>query len=119
MAEPYQLVTNSDGVLRVEDNAYIPNDGGNRDWQEYQDWLAAGNTPDPAPPLPEIVPVPDSNKRLDNGVTAATDAYEEYTPAVNQRAAAGEPSVEERLLRLEQTIKAMCDGHMADASPGF
>jgi hypothetical protein len=49
MAQPYQLITNSDGVLRIEDNAHIPNDGGNRDWQAYQVWLSEGNTPDPAP----------------------------------------------------------------------
>ena len=24
----------------------IPNAAGNRDWQEYQDWLSDGNTPD-------------------------------------------------------------------------
>ena len=53
MAQPYQLITNSDGVLRIEDNAHIPNHGGNRDWQEYQAWLAEGNTPDPAPLPPE------------------------------------------------------------------
>jgi hypothetical protein len=56
MAQPYQLITNSDGVLRVADNAHIPNDGGNRDWQEYTSWLAEGNTPDPAPPPPDPPP---------------------------------------------------------------
>jgi len=25
----------------------IPNDPGNKDWITYQNWLAAGNTPDP------------------------------------------------------------------------
>jgi hypothetical protein len=42
----YKLLEN--GVLRLSDNASIPNDPGNRHWQEYQTWLAAGNTPDPA-----------------------------------------------------------------------
>lgn len=50
MTQPYQLITNSDGVLRVEDNAHIPNDGGNRDWQAFLAWKAEGNTPDPPPP---------------------------------------------------------------------
>lgn len=37
-----------DGVLRLSDNAVIPFDPGNTDYQEYQRWLAAGNTPLPA-----------------------------------------------------------------------
>ena len=36
------------GVVRLMDNAFIPGDMANRDWREYQDWLAAGNRPAPA-----------------------------------------------------------------------
>jgi hypothetical protein len=32
------------GVLR-SDNAFVPNEPGNRDWQEYLRWLAEGNEP--------------------------------------------------------------------------
>jgi hypothetical protein len=39
-------VTNS-LIKRLPDNAYIPNDLDNTDWQAYQEWLAAGNTPLP------------------------------------------------------------------------
>jgi hypothetical protein len=56
MASEYQLVTSFDGVKRTADEAFIPNDGGNRDWQEYQSWLAEGNTPDPAPAPPDPPP---------------------------------------------------------------
>lgn len=41
----YQLTEH--GVIRRSDNAYIPDAEGNRDWQEYQEWVAAGNTPEP------------------------------------------------------------------------
>ena len=34
-------------ILRLPDNAQIPNDPDNVDWQAYQEWLAAGNTPLP------------------------------------------------------------------------
>jgi hypothetical protein len=35
-------------VLRVEDNAFIPFDEANTDYQAYLKWLAEGNEPLPA-----------------------------------------------------------------------
>lgn len=46
----YQHISNSDAVLRYSDQAHIPPDGGNRDWQAYQDYVAAGGVTDPPPP---------------------------------------------------------------------
>jgi hypothetical protein len=52
MAE-YQL-TATDAVIRTADGATIPADPANRDWIEYQDWLAAGGVPDPYVKPPKI-----------------------------------------------------------------
>lgn len=46
MAE-YQLTATD--VVRRADGASIPNDPLNNDRIAYQEWLAAGNVPDPAP----------------------------------------------------------------------
>ncbi len=47
----YKL-TNTNSIIRLSDNAHIPQDPGNRDYAEYQEWLSHGNTPlspDPEP----------------------------------------------------------------------
>ena len=35
-------------VRRLSDDAFIPMVEGNRDYQAYLEWVAEGNTPDPA-----------------------------------------------------------------------
>lgn len=52
----YKLTQSPTTVQRLADNAFIPFDGGNRDYQEYLSWLAEGNQPEPYIPPPPPVP---------------------------------------------------------------
>ncbi len=66
----YQLTT-GDCILRLADNAYIPQDPANTDYAAYLSWLNEGNTPEPAPepaPAPELTP---AEKLAAAGLTVA------------------------------------------------
>lgn len=39
---------NAQCVKRMADNAFIPFDPDNTDYQKYLEWIAEGNTPEPA-----------------------------------------------------------------------
>jgi hypothetical protein len=47
----YKLTTSEKVVQRIADNAFIPFDPANTDYQEYLVWLAEGNEPLPADAL--------------------------------------------------------------------
>ena len=44
----YKLTKYGDTIKRLSDNAFIPFDPANTDYQEYLKWLAEGNEPLPA-----------------------------------------------------------------------
>jgi len=44
----YKLTQNNNWIIRVLDNAWIPSDPANTDYQAYLKWLDEGNTPLPA-----------------------------------------------------------------------
>lgn len=43
-------------IKRLADNAFIPFDEANTDFQEYQRWLAEGNVPTPADEINQGAP---------------------------------------------------------------
>jgi hypothetical protein len=44
----YKLTLETNQILRLSDNAFIPANSDNSDYQEYLEWLAEGNSPIPA-----------------------------------------------------------------------
>lgn len=50
----YKLIKNNprgepaQAIIRLEDDAFVPFDPDNIDYQKYLKWLDAGNTPEPA-----------------------------------------------------------------------
>lgn len=44
----YKEIKNGNVIKRLEDNAFIPFDPANTDYQEYLKWLEEGNEPLPA-----------------------------------------------------------------------
>lgn len=51
MYKQYKLIngeTYTQGIQRLSDNAYIPFDSANTDYQQYLQWLEKGNKPLPA-----------------------------------------------------------------------
>ena len=63
----YKL-TNNTSIIRIEDNACIPNDPANTDFAQYLIW-AETNTPDPADPIPEPVELTPTEKLASAGLT--------------------------------------------------
>ena len=64
----YQL-THYETIKRLSDNAFIPQDPANTDYQQYLLWLEEGNTPLPPDPTPEPEPLTAQQKLEAAGLT--------------------------------------------------
>jgi len=64
----YQL-THSETIKRLSDNASIPPDPENTDYQQYLEWVSQGNEPLPPDPLPEPEPLTPEQKLAQSGLT--------------------------------------------------
>ena len=60
----YQLTANPSVVIRIVDNAYIPDDPANRDYQGYLAWVEAGGVPDPYVAPESGPPTPTSEQQV-------------------------------------------------------
>ena len=65
----YKLTDNPEIVVRVDDNTSIIK--GHRWWQDYLEWLAEGDTPEPADPPPKkLTPAEEVGQRLTTDKTS-------------------------------------------------
>jgi hypothetical protein len=94
----YKLTYEGDRIIRVSEYAVIPKDKRNTDYQEYLEWLDAGNTPLSADP-PQDIEVPlvltystieptSFRDQIQNGIDNLVDYLQLASPTAGQSAAA-------------------------------
>lgn len=106
----YKL-TNSTSVIRTSDDALVPAAADNADWQKYQQWLAAGNTPEPADILvrtakDEIVALEASNPITHRVLRETILAVGQIAAQLTGRPMESNPAIS-RILELEAQIAAL------------
>jgi len=99
----YQL-TNSTSVLRLSDSACIPADTGNTDYQAYLKWVAEGNTPQPVPPTPQVIPQSVTMRQARLALLAINKLS-----AVDAAIASIEPEAQRQAIQIEWEYAATVD----------
>lgn len=120
-------------INRINDNAFIPCDHGNSDYQAYLSWVAVGNTPEAAdlpPPPPPIFPTLTrgefENGLLNLGILTYADLRQSYRDAdlpypikqIVDAAVAGGTPTPEQLQDAPYNLPAPIATGVAMAMPG-
>lgn len=116
----YRL-TNTDVVIRLSDMASIPNDTANRDRAAYEEWLAAGNTPEPvpAPSAEEIKAILTNSVQSHMDAAAAAKGYDNIMSACSYAAFANAFQAEgQAFLVWRADCWVACYGVMSDVESG-
>lgn len=48
LTQPNDLTNKVEYIIRISDHTFIPTVDGNRDYEEYKEWINEGNEPTPA-----------------------------------------------------------------------
>lgn len=86
----YKII-NSNQLVRIADNAYIPSDLGNTDYCEYLAWIDAGNEPIYEEPVV-----------IDNSDSLRAAAYREESDPIFFKAQRGEATIDQWLAKIQE-----------------
>jgi hypothetical protein len=101
----YQL-TPTTNILRLADNAMIPADPGNADYQAYLAWQGAGNTPAPIPGIPVATLIANAQAQVRS---MRVNAFATLAGMQSQALATGDTATAVAISGLQNSLKALPD----------